>query len=146
MDVTSRNRLETDDNRSVGSLLRDLRDETTLLLRQEVALAKTELSEKAARYGRNAGYLAVGGVVAFAGVLFLLLALTVGLYAVLVALDVSHYVAGWLAPLIVGAAVTAIGYSLVQKAINAFKHESPVPERTKESLQENKQWLQHKVS
>ena len=145
MDVT-RNRIETDDNRSIGSLLRDLRDETTLLLRQEVALAKTEMSEKASRYGRNAGYLAVGGVVAFAGVLFLLLALTVGLYALLVAMDLSHYVAGWLAPLIVGAVVTAIGYSLVQKAITAFKHETPVPERTKESLEENTRWLQHKVS
>jgi len=147
MDATTRNRLDTtDDNRSIGSLLRDLRDETSLLLRQEVALAKTELSEKAARYGRNAGYLAAGGVVALAGVMFLLIALTVGLYALLVAANLSHYMAGWLAPLIVGAVVTAVGYSLVQKAISTFRHDSPVPEKTKESLQENTRWLQHKVS
>ena len=50
---------------SIPSLLRDLRDETTTLLRQEVALAKTELKENVSRMGSHAAQIAVGGFVAF---------------------------------------------------------------------------------
>lgn len=141
-----RNRMETEDHRTLGTLLRDLRDETTTLLRQEVALAKTEMSEKAAATGRNVGYLAAGGMVLLLGAIFLLLAVTCGVYAALTALDLSPYIAGWLAPLIVGAVVAGIGYVLVQKGLTALKHTSPVPEQTKETLQENKRWLEQKVS
>jgi hypothetical protein len=134
------------DNRSFGDLLKDLRDESTMLIRQEVALAKTEMGEKAAKYGRNAGYLGAGGALAQAGLFVLLLGLTALLYAGLVELGLSHMTSGWLAPLIVGAVVALIGYGLVQKAISAFKHESPVPEKTINSLKENQQWLSHKTT
>jgi len=139
------NRLEAD-GRSITGLLRDLRDETTVLLRQEVALAKTEISEKAARAGRNVAYLATGGLVAYAGVLFLLLAATAGLLVALEAMGLDRSVTLWLAPLIVGGIVALVGYGLVQKGITTLKHESLVPEKTRESVQENKQWLQDKMS
>jgi hypothetical protein len=53
--------------------------------------------------------------------------------------------AGWLAPLIVGGIVALLGYSFVQKGLTALKHETLVPERTKESLQQDKEWLKEKV-
>jgi hypothetical protein len=134
------------DQRSFAELLKDLRDESTMLIRQEVALAKTEMSEKAAKYGRNAGYLGAGGALAHAGLVVLLLGLAALLYAGLVELGLSHMTSGWLAPLIVGAVVALIGYGLVQKAITAFKHETPVPEKTINSLKENQQWLSHKAT
>jgi hypothetical protein len=134
------------DHRSFGELLKDLRDESTMLIRQEVALAKTEMSEKAAKYGRNAGYLGAGGALAHAGLIVLLLGLSALLYAGLVELGLSHMTAGWLSPLIVGGIVALIGYILSQKAITAFKHESPVPEKTINSLKENQQWLSHKAT
>ena len=140
------NRLEPHDGRSIPALLRELRDETTVLLRQEVALAKTEISEKAARAGRNTAYLAAGGLVAYAGALFLLLAATAGLLIALEAMGLDREITLWLAPLIVGGIVALVGYGLVQKGITALKHESFVPEKTKESVQENKQWLQDKMS
>jgi hypothetical protein len=62
------------DGRSMVELLKELRDETVTLMRQEVALAKVELSEKAVRYGRNIAYLAIGGLILYAGLLFLLAA------------------------------------------------------------------------
>jgi len=133
------------DGRSLMDLVRDLRDETTTLVRQEVALAKTELSEKASRVGRNVGSLAAGGMLAFAGLLFLLVAANVGVYLGLVAADLSHATAGWLAPLIVGGVVALIGYVLIQKAISTLKRESVVPERTKESLEADKEWMKEKV-
>jgi xanthine/uracil permease len=126
-------------------LIRDLRDESMTLLRQEVALAKTEISEKVSRVGSNSAQLGVGGAIAYAGLLFLLVAATAGLYAGLVALDLSHMTAGWLAPLIIGAVVGLIGYAMVQKALNVLKNEPLVPERTAESLRDDKEWLERKV-
>lgn len=134
------------DNRSFAQLLKELRDESTMLIRQEVALAKTEMSEKAATYGRNAGYLGAGGALAHAGLIVLLFGLAALLYWGFVAAGLGHMISGWLAPLIVGGVVALIGYAMAQKAINTFKHESPVPEKTINSLKENQQWLSHKTT
>src|SRR3954465_10020515 len=98
---TSRARSRIHDERPIGTLLRSLSHESTSLLQQEIELAKTELSDKAACVGRNVGYLAVGGMVAYAGVLVLLAAAVTGLYVLLtVAMDLSPAIALWLSPLI----------------------------------------------
>jgi xanthine/uracil permease len=132
------------EERSIGQLLKELRDETTTLLRQEVDLAKTEISEKASRTGRNLGSLAVGGGVAFLGALALLAAVIYGLTSILNQF-MSVGVAIWLAPLIVGLVLAAIGYSLVQKALATLRQESLTPKRTTQTLQENKEWLKARM-
>jgi hypothetical protein len=132
------------EDRSLGQILRDLRDETSTLLRQEVDLAKTEMSEKISKAGQNIGSVAVGGAVAFAGALTLLAALTLGLIS-LMSQFMSRDVAMWLAPLIVGLILAAVGYSLVQKALQALKQEGITPTRTTQSLKENKEWLTSKM-
>lgn len=132
------------EERSIGQLLKELRDETTTLLRQEVDLAKTEMSEKASRVGSNLGSLAMGGAVAFLGALALLAAVVYGLTSLLDQF-MSLGVAVWLAPLIVGIVLAVIGYSLVQKALQTLKQESVTPRKTTETLQENKEWLRAKV-
>ena len=63
---------ETNPN-SITSLLRDLRDDTTTLLRQEVALAKTEMKENVSRATSHALHIAIGGFVAYAGIIVLLI-------------------------------------------------------------------------
>ncbi len=132
--------------RSATELVKDLRDEVTHLIRQEVALARVELSEKTSRLIRNAAYLATGGAIAFAGLIILLMAASAGLYVGLWAAGLTHATAGWLAPLIVGVVVGIIGYAFVQKALNTFKNEPLLPERTVESLEHNKEWMKEKVS
>lgn len=132
------------EERSIGQLLKELRDETTTLLRQEVDLAKTEMGEKASRVGRNVGSLAVGGGVAFLGALALLAAVVYGLTSILNQF-MSVGVAIWLAPLIVGLVLAAIGYSLVQKALATLRQESLTPQRTTQTLQENKEWLKARM-
>jgi len=52
------------DDRSIGELIAELSRETVALVRQEVQLAKAEMSQKASRVGKNVGFLIVGGVVA----------------------------------------------------------------------------------
>lgn len=132
------------EERSIGQLLKELRGETTTLLRQEVDLAKTEMGEKASRVGKNLGSLAVGGGVALLGALALLAAVIYGLTSLLNQF-MSVGVAIWLAPLIVGAVLAAIGYSLVQKALATLRQESLTPTRTTQTLQENKEWLKARM-
>jgi xanthine/uracil permease len=132
------------EERSLGQLLKELRDETTTLLRQEVDLAKTEMSEKASRVGSNLGSLAVGGAVAFLGALALLAAVVYGLTSLLDQF-LSIGVAIWLAPLIVGVVLAAVGYSLVKKALATLRQESLTPQRTTQTLPENKEWLKARM-
>ncbi|HEV7298658.1 MAG TPA: phage holin family protein [Tepidisphaeraceae bacterium] len=129
------------ESRSIGTLLKELRDESATLMRQEIALAKTEMSEKASRAGKNTASIAVGGAIAYAGAMVLLYGVAIALYFGLVALDLNHFLAGIIAFLVVGGVTAFIGYMLMQKGINALKNESVVPEKTVESLKEDKQWL-----
>jgi len=133
------------DPRSINDMIKELRDQTTTLVREEVALAKSEMSEKVSRITRNGGYLIGGAIIAFAGLVVLLLAVSAGLYVGLVAAGVSNAVAGWLAPLIVGIVVVAIGYGMISKAKNTLQNESLVPSRTADSIREDAQWMKGKV-
>jgi hypothetical protein len=134
------------DDRSIGELIRDLATDTRELLQGEVRLAKAEMSQKLAKYTRNAASIAVGGAVAFAAVITLCLAASAGLYIGLMAAGLDAGLALWLAPLIVGIVVGVIGYALIQKGISTIKHESITPEKTTQSLRETTQWMQEKVS
>jgi hypothetical protein len=60
------------DDRSLGELFQELSRETSLLIRQEVALAKTEMTEKAQQLGKDAGFLGAGGAIAYAGFIVIL--------------------------------------------------------------------------
>ncbi len=126
---------------SVADLVRDLRDEAYTMVRQQIELAKTETTEKVSILGRNTAYLASGGLVAYAGLLFLLAGLTFLGYVGLVAAGVSAAVSLWLMPLITGVIVGAIGIILVLKAISTFKNTSVVPEKTVHSLKEDRKWI-----
>jgi hypothetical protein len=134
------------DGRSVVDLVKELRDEMTQLMRQEVALARVEISDKVSRASRNVAYLMVGGLILYAGLLIALVAAAAGLYVGLVAAGLTHYTAGWLAPLVIGLVVAAIGYVFVQKGLSTLKRESLVPGQTIQTVKETKEWVQEKVS
>jgi len=123
-------------DRSLGELLGDLSRETTTLVRQEVQLAKTEMSEKMTEVGKNVGSLAVGGAVAYAGLLFILAAVAIGL---------ARVMQPWLSFLIVGLVVAGIGFFLVQKGLSALRQANLVPQKTIETLKEDKEWAQQQV-
>lgn len=129
---------------SIGTLFKDLTDETRTLIRQEMELAKVELSETASRVGRNVAYLAIGGAIAYGGFIILLFFAAAGLYA-LFALGMSRNVAGWLAPLIVGIVVGVLGYVIIQKGVHALRRTHLTPRQTIESLRENTAWLKDRM-
>ncbi len=132
------------DDRSLGQILKELRDETSVLLRQEVQLAKTELTENVSRAGKDAGAIAVGGAVAFLGALALLAFAIRGL-STLMAKFLDPDIAVWLAPLLIGLVLAGVGYSMIKKALTDLKQNSLAPTRTTQSLKENKEWLQAKI-
>ena len=84
---------------SMAELVRQLSDQTTLLARQEVALAKAELAEKGKRAGLGAGMFGGAGV---AG------AYAVGALVAAAILGLATAVDGWLAALIVGLVLAAV--------------------------------------
>jgi xanthine/uracil permease len=128
---------EVRDERSLGDLFAELSREVSTLVRQEVHLAKAEVSQKASQVGRNVAFVALGGFIAYAGFLALIAALILGL---------SEFMAGWLAALLVGLIICAVGYLLLQTGINELKRVNPVPRRTVESLKEDAEWVKQQMS
>jgi hypothetical protein len=133
-------------DRSVTDLIRELREETTTLFKQEVALAKTEMSEKACKFGRNAAFVALGAFVAYAGLIFVLLSVAFLLVSGFERMGLTENTSLWLGPGIVGVVIGVLGYVLVQKAIHTLSRESLAPEKTIQTLKEDKQWTQEKFS
>ena len=132
------------DQRSFTDLIRELRDESMTLVREEVALAKTEVGEKVSQAGRNTAMLVIGGAIAHLGLIFLLLALSEGLHAMFIAADLPFH-GDWLAPLIVGLVVGVIGLAMLMKAKNSLAHTSVVPRKTVQTLKDDKRWIKEKV-
>jgi len=124
------------ENRPLGDLFSDLATEMSNLVRQEVSLAKVEVTQKAKYVGRNVGYLVVGGAVAYAALLAILAAIVM-----LLARVMPH----WGATLIVGVVVGAIGWMLIGKAMMALRQADLTPRETVETLKEDATWMKQQI-
>lgn len=127
----------TDRGRSAGDLLRQLLGDMTVLLRKELALAAAEVTQSVDEAKHGAQSMITGGAVLYAGVLFLLGALTLGLATMMDA---------WLAALIVGAMVTIVGIVMVSAGKKHVSAASLTPERTMASLRKDKHVVERQVS
>ena len=129
----------------LADLIKDLRDEGIVLLRQEVALARAEIAEKARVVARQSISLAIGAAVLFAGLIVLLIGAGDLLFAALVEWGVHPGAAIWLGPVLVGLLCALVGIGLVMKAKSALSRESLIPDRTAHSLKEDKEWIRSKL-
>jgi hypothetical protein len=129
---------ERRDEPSLGELFADLARNTTTLVRQEVELAKTEMSQKAARVGKDVAFLAIGGAVLYAGFLTLLAALIIGLGQL--------GLPWWLSALLVGLVVAAVGGFLIQQGLTALRRENLAPQQTIATLKEDAEWAKEQTS
>ena len=125
------------EERSIGELFSELANETSTLIRQEVALAQVEITQKASTAGKNVGDLAVGGFVGYAGLLAIVAGVIMGL---------SYFIPAWLAAIIVGAIIAVVSYVLVSSALSALKNMDVKPTETVESIKEDARWLKNQVS
>jgi hypothetical protein len=120
------------DDRTLGELFAELSRDTSTLVRKEVELARVEMTTKAARVGRHVAYIAVGGAVAYAGVLVLA--------AALVMLLELAGLTWWASALIVGIVIALIGYLFVQRGISALQKDNLAPTETIATMKENAAW------
>ena len=119
-------------DRSMGELLRQLSQETTQLVHQELELAKAELQQKVKQAGAGAGMFGGAGALGLAALGALTACFILALNAVMPA---------WLAALIVAVVYGIIAYVLVKQGQAKLKAASPpVPEQTIETVKEDVEW------
>lgn len=121
----------------LGELLSGLYRDTSALLRLEIELAKAEMGQKASRVGKNVGFLAAGGAVAYAG----LLAIIAGIIGVL-----GLLIPVWLSALVVGLVVAGAGGLLVRSGLGTLQQEQLAPQRTIDTLKEDAEWMSDQKS
>ena len=117
--------------RSVPDLLKQLSTETSTLVKQELDLAKAELSQQGKRAGLGAGFIGGGalfGLGAFGAFTAMLIAL-LGL-----AMDT------WIAALIVTVVYGAIAAVLALRGKSKIQEATPPAEQTVETLKEDARW------
>jgi uncharacterized membrane protein YqjE len=115
----------------IGELLKQLSEETSTLVKQELALARAELEQQGKRAGLGAGMLGGAGV---AGLLTLG-ALTATLIGVL-----DTAMAFWLAALIATVLWAAIAGVLALQGRNKIKQATPPAPQTVDTVKEDVQW------
>jgi len=115
--------------RSIADLLKQLSDQTATLVRQELELAKVELTAKGKQAGIGAGMFGAAGMLG----LYALGALTA---AIILALSLA--MKGWLAALIVAVAYGAVAGGLALTGKNRVaRGVPPTPEQTVQTVKED---------
>lgn len=133
------------EEQSVTELLKRLRDDSTMLIRDEVELAKTEMREKASVYSRNAISLVAGGLVAYSALVILLIGLGSLITEWLLEGGMDPAMAHFVGMAIVAIVVGIIGAVMISKALHKLRDEGLVPQRTVETLKNDKQWAKQQV-
>ena len=123
--------------RPTSELLKQLTDQTTRLVKQEIELAKLELQEKGKKAGVGAGMF--GGSAALG--LYALGALTATII-----LALATFLPGWVAALIVTVVYGAIAGVLALRGKAQVKQATPpVPEQAVETTKEDARWVKTKA-
>lgn len=115
-------------DRSVGDLLRSIADDVVRLVRDEIALARSEAGDKLRQVMMALASILGGSLIAFAALLVLLFAMVFGL---------ANHMPLWLAALIVGGVVAVVGLVMVRQGASALSASSLAPERSARNLRKD---------
>jgi len=134
-------RNETDNElreRPIGEVAKELTSDLSLLVRQEIELAKAEMADKGRMAAPGLGMFGGAGIVALCAA---------GAITAFLVLVFSLFLPDWAAALIVGAVLAAVAYVLVrqgkERVADAGK---PVPEQTIETVKEDVEWAKTRAS
>lgn len=122
---------------TLGDLFSNLSAQASLLVRQEVQLAKVEMSEKASQAGREIALIVAGGVMAYAAFLAMVAGIILGL---------GLLIPYWAAALIVGFLFAIVGGAVAWTGVQALKNINLAPTQTIETLKEDKEWLARQMN
>jgi hypothetical protein len=124
--------------RSIAELFGQLSQDMTMLVRQEVQLARAEMSEKLSRLTANLVSVIAGGFVAYVGALALVAAL-------ILALNDLANISPWVSALIVGAVLGIAGYAMLRRGLGELKRVDLAPRRTVENIKDDVQAIRNDV-
>lgn len=125
------------DERSLGELFGDLSRQLSTLVRQEIQLARAEVTTRVGTAGRGAAMVGIGGALGYAGLF--------GLLAAVVLLLVDAGVSPWLAALIVGLVTAAIGAALAARGRQEIARTDLTPHRTIETIRDDTAWAKEQI-
>jgi Putative Actinobacterial Holin-X, holin superfamily III len=135
MTMQSENELR---DRPLGEVAKNLTSDVSLLVRQEIELAKAEMAQK--------GRTAAPGIGMFGGAGIVALCAAGALTACLV-IAFSIFLPEWAAALIVGAALAAVAAVLVRQGKERIAEAGkPIPEQTIETVKEDVEWTRTRAS
>jgi type IV secretory pathway TrbD component len=119
----------------IGELLKQLSQETSTLVRQEMALARAELTEKGKRAGTGAGMLGGAGVAAL---------LTLGTLTACLILVLNELMDAWLAALILTIVWAVVAAVLALQGRNKVQEATPPAPQTVETVKEDIEWAKNR--
>src|SRR3954463_11024232 len=124
--------------RPIGEVAKELTSDLSLLVRQEIELAKAEMAEKGRTAAPGLGMFGGAGVVGLCAA---------GALTAFLVLVMSLFLPDWAAALIVGAVLAAVAYLLVPPGQEAVADAGkPVPEQTIDTVKEDVQWAKTRAS
>lgn len=121
-------------DRGIGELVKDLANQTSTLVRQEIKLAQAEVTEKGKLAGKGAGMLAGAAVTAL---------LALGALTALLIIALDGFLPLWLAALIVTLLWAAAAGGLAIAGRNALQAATPPAPQTVETVKEDIQWAKN---
>jgi Putative Actinobacterial Holin-X, holin superfamily III len=124
--------------RPIGEVAKELTSDLSLLMRQEIELAKAEMAEKGRTAAPGLGMFGGAGIVALCAA---------GALTAFLVLVFSLFLPDWAAALIVGAALAAIAYVLIRQGKERVAEAGkPIPEQTIETVKEDVEWAKTRAS
>ena len=124
--------------RPIGEVAKSLTSDLSLLLRQEIDLAKAEMAEKGRTAAPGLGMFGGAGIVGLCAA---------GALTAFLILVLSTFLPDWAAALVVGAVLATVAYVLVQQGKERVADAgAPVPEQTIETVKEDVEWAKTRAS
>ena len=129
-----------DDQRGLGTLLKELAEGSGTLIRQEVRLARIEATSMLQKAGTGMASVAVGGVLALLG--------TLAFIAGLIMLAGDQWLRDnyWLAALIVTVIAGAVAAWYAKRGLALLSPKQLAPDQTVATLKEDKEWLKQRLT
>jgi Flp pilus assembly protein TadB len=124
--------------RPIGEVAKDLTRDLSLLVRQEIDLAKAEMSEKGRTAAGGLGILGGAGAVALCAA---------GALTAFLVLVLATFLPDWLAALIVAAVFGLVAYVLMRRGKERVRDAGkPVPDQTIDTVKEDVEWAKTRAS
>lgn len=124
-------------NGSIGDLFKELSNDSSRLIQDEVQLAKIELRESVSTLSGAAGKVGLAAVLAIPGLLALTAALVIGIGVL-----INSY---WVSALIGGVVILVVAGILAQRAVAAFER-GLSPRETIRTVREDVDWAKHETT